>query len=547
MKRKTLILTLLAVLILLLMLPLTGCSRTVKLEAEQLVSVSFEGSDGHAVPEFSVNKDYARALLSAKDKKSDPQIINLFLDSVSIKPAEDYKDVKNGDTLKLQITYNDSLAEHAHAALDKTELDYKVENLPPVKDVDVFELAKAEFSGFDTVGTLKLSLPKDFPVAVSFEFEGNQTLKNGDKVDVKAVYDKEAALAAGYTFKTDSRTYTVSGLAELKVLHPLEDAKLEFSGYNGYGRLEIKLPEDYPIYLQCRVENNGQLKNDEDAVITYDYYNSTQAAALGYKLESDKDTVKVKDLAPLTIITADDLYKHMSFSAEGISPLITVSASLDDTVSSLLRLQKAPEQQNRERYAAGETVRYLVTCSDPELLGMDGEALENSEEHLDFELKNEDFAHYLLDPEEAQKLIGDQLKQAIADGMDFIISESTDVMYIDRTRHEKNTIQLEKLTGAWLAVTTSEIDSYIAPNTLSYVVVMGKFSGKDKKGADLGDMYGAVILRDVVVNPDGSVSIEDTDYYMESWQHLARENDVFQKSVNGLKDKFIVTELKLEP
>jgi len=124
-------------------------------------------------------------------------------------------------------------------------------------------MAQTDPDAFD-LGSL-LRFESGIVLTVSPEKE----LKNGDRVTVTAVYDKDAARAAGLRITGSSRTFTVEGLGtgsrtkddephgsavELDAFDPARwntenGIEIFYSGISPYGCLEIRnhLPEDDPL------------------------------------------------------------------------------------------------------------------------------------------------------------------------------------------------------------------------------------------------------------------------------------------------------------
>lgn len=119
---------------------------------------------------------------------------------------------------------------------------------------------------------------------VKFELVSGEDgkISNGDKIKVKATYDKEKLEKMNVTFKADEFTLTVSGLEEKTVVDPFDEDHMviEYSGVDGEGKIYIKSydgEDDLTIYYDA--DKNYDLSNGSTVSVTASTYSDDYVLA----------------------------------------------------------------------------------------------------------------------------------------------------------------------------------------------------------------------------------------------------------------------------
>ena len=179
-------------------------NRTVPIDNDKYVTVSFEGLDGYAKP--VVNIDY-QAIMDDTGKYCDSDSITYTIDAEN--------NLKNGD--EITITFDDSQLKKEKIKLKKDKETVTVSDLKEGTPVDVFASLDVFFDGEN--GSAELVMKNDtsdyFLRNVEFTADKTSDLSNGDTITITASIDPSVITEEGKVPKESSKTYTISGLGKL--------------------------------------------------------------------------------------------------------------------------------------------------------------------------------------------------------------------------------------------------------------------------------------------------------------------------------------------
>ncbi len=161
-------------------------------------------------------------------------------------------------------------------------------------EAEAFEAAGIkDIDGFDTLGNAL-----NIEMAVKYEMNPVSKLSNGDQVTVKVSINE--AMLEGYKFELLSegeKTYTVTGLKELKEVDLFENVDIEFSGIAPYANAQI-IDSNKDYYLGVKrylLDKETNLKVGETIVLSVEYDEEEMHMA-GYKAIADKKECVVPQL-----------------------------------------------------------------------------------------------------------------------------------------------------------------------------------------------------------------------------------------------------------
>jgi hypothetical protein len=227
---KKLILT--ASLIALMVFAFAACGEK-KVSAEEILEITLSGIDGEG--ELYVTKDYKFATRLAMDIKGkdftdydDIAFQFLFSDGIEIEEDGDLDGLSNGDKITFRLTYAKDAFKEAGVIISPDEFTYTVEGLKEPIEFDPFSGVTLNFGGISPKGYLTEINSEESPdmIKENVRFttevwigEYGTAVANGDEIEIKASLmggRKEFVDDNGdtYRMKTDTKTFTVSGLPE---------------------------------------------------------------------------------------------------------------------------------------------------------------------------------------------------------------------------------------------------------------------------------------------------------------------------------------------
>lgn len=126
------------------------------------------------------------------------------------------ENLSNGDTVTIKALYDKNYFKEIGYRLGKNTKKVKVKNLRDGRPIDVFETLEVKYEGIAPYGHVSVNNNNsdEFIRTIDYLVENNNHLKNGDKINVTANYDKYIATEKGCIVKEDIKEYTVDGLAK---------------------------------------------------------------------------------------------------------------------------------------------------------------------------------------------------------------------------------------------------------------------------------------------------------------------------------------------
>lgn len=295
-----------------MILGLSACGGSKKIDMEKAYNISVLGAEGYG--SLAISKDYEYGYnysltasgINPKDtknlfektlKKADEiEKAENFYDSIDYKIEGDNKNLKNGDKVEITFTYDENLAKEGKFGLSTKKIKYKVEGLKEAEKRNPFKNVDVEFSGSDGNGYANIRNNSENSSSI-YNISKTEGLSNGDKVVLKVDYDPADTSAEGYIYEPTEKTYEVKGLKELKTIdkETLEKGfELEYTG--AIPDLEVtvinKLPSKYKELISYEIidkdlRNGGKV----DVRASADSYRLEEA---GYKMDSEDEVFSVE-------------------------------------------------------------------------------------------------------------------------------------------------------------------------------------------------------------------------------------------------------------
>lgn len=390
-------------------LTLTSCgSQTIKIQ--DYIDVKFEPAyNGYAKPILEIDEDslnelmnpnktirFIEELLKSNEDYEDmsddivellseePELIPGFTTFFDIDFDNNYKELKNGDTVVVKITLNRELedvvditlkevAKKLGIKISKTEFEFEVKDLEELSAVEVNldKLFNVDFGKYDGYASPSVEIDyKYLENLIIDEFVDNlynqtsnwdvrrllnddcedwidakfdqsyNNLKNGDIIKVNIVLDDEFTengisladfeAAMGLDFNGGINTYVVEGLAKpqnvVDIFTDIEKCII-FEGANGYGYIgypNVKIPADYSYQVGDVYLSKGTYANAVKVI-----YKNTNIGEFTYHIDGTKlsggDTLK---------LTADSIYSNVIKTLEDAGYIVP-SMSKNITVPDL--------------------------------------------------------------------------------------------------------------------------------------------------------------------------------------------------------------------
>lgn len=194
-------------------LALAGCGGTKKIDPMKWYSVEFSGTNGHGTATLDDSYDWEEELGLDEDNSEDLEKIFAIDEAIDyeITPEED---LSNGDKVTLKLKIDENMLKKVGYKATSSSKEFEVSGLSDVEELDLDDYISVDYEGASPYAKANVSV--DLPATgtpVTFEYENNKEVANGDIIKVTATYDKDVLAANGYKLKSDSTEIKVSGVS----------------------------------------------------------------------------------------------------------------------------------------------------------------------------------------------------------------------------------------------------------------------------------------------------------------------------------------------
>lgn len=225
------------------------------------------------------------------------------------------------------------------------------------REVNLNSYIEVAFSGYDGYGTAEVSFQydkfrkdhkdlilnqsqMDDSLAKALDDTENGSLKNGDTLTLKGILtpglvDRSQEGRVTHIIEAPDYSVTVENLSETKEIDPFENVKVEYSGYDGYGTIDVEKSEDSSSegdgsqdWFIYSCPNTGSLQNGDTVTVSVKLNGYGDADDFtrqnGYTLSQ---TEKEYTVSGLTATTKIDPFENLEVQYDGVSPALKVSVN----------------------------------------------------------------------------------------------------------------------------------------------------------------------------------------------------------------------------
>lgn len=195
-----------------------GCNET-EINVKDISDFSLTGSNGTGTVTANFSRDKAQAVITSDMDKT--KVLNA-MESLKYEISGGKNgSLKNGETININISYDENLAKEAGITFSNTAFVYTVDGLSDGTVIDPFENLKVSYTGIapmDVDVQLDNSSCNDFVKKyVTFKVDKENLsdgVYNGDKIKITAACDKNVLLAKDYILSQEEKEYIAEGLSE---------------------------------------------------------------------------------------------------------------------------------------------------------------------------------------------------------------------------------------------------------------------------------------------------------------------------------------------
>lgn len=322
-------------------------------DCKELLSVHFDGSNHYGIGYVTFNEDLDLFTATQDGAEGTPKLSDVFdtdterakeiqeLLRKSIFVADDPRDetykttvdgiihtgtslskkdnIKNGDVIKVEVSYDSWAFLKKGVRLENTEFDIKVTGLTNSSTLDPFKDLKYIFTGVEGYGKVSVDMSGCSDMVLDnfdFSVSPNTNLSEGDTVTVTAKYkgnsydEQSGTIEYGGHFysvgKESRKSITVGRLNAINTLDPFENVEVIFDGIDPYLRISgydtSKSLNAINTYFDFEADVTENLKAGQVIRVRVVYktvdgrqYNDSDLLSAGYVLLKDERTYTVPE------------------------------------------------------------------------------------------------------------------------------------------------------------------------------------------------------------------------------------------------------------
>lgn len=454
------------------------------------------------------------------------------------------------------------------------------------REVNLNSYIEVAFSGYDGYGTAEVSFQydkfrkdhkdlilnrsqMDDSLAKALDDTENGSLKNGDTLTLKGILtpglvDRSQEGRVTHIIEAPDYSVTVENLSETKEIDPFENVKVEYSGYDGYGTIDVEKSEKSTAegdgsqdWFTYSCPNTGSLQNGVTVTVSVKLNGYGDADDFtrqnGYTLSQ---TEKEYTVSGLTATTKIDPFENLEVQYDGISPALKVSVN-EGLLTEPVKGNVTFSVENTGTLKVGDTFKIQAKAGSQ--LAKKGYALDPTEKEYTVEASEVD--KYLEATDDADLTpLNDQLDDFVEASLSQYVGKDSTEFFLkthvgvgDGFGWTTGSIDSIQQVAAYLAsskeeqVTADDEDTPVMNRYFAlYKVLLTTVDNFNKKKEQVTS-YLLVWCDNVISRSDGTFvwasedSTEGNKIYTDS---QADESDqVVARNVTAMKGNYNVTEL----
>ncbi|MGN0318990.1 MAG: hypothetical protein ACI4E1_13750 [Lachnospira sp.] len=178
------------------------------------ITVKYEGANGYATPVAELDKEGLYEYLSGDKEDSDRTFMIKKLVS-SIKVTTESKDVKNGDKITFNITYNDGYAKETDIKINREKFTVKAAGISKGEEIELFENVDVTFAGIspNAYVIIENGWEDEYLSKLNFTASQSEGVAVGNTITVSCTTDFDEIARHGFLVKKTETEYTADRLA----------------------------------------------------------------------------------------------------------------------------------------------------------------------------------------------------------------------------------------------------------------------------------------------------------------------------------------------
>ena len=187
--------------------------RSQKFDVWDYITISYEGANGYASPDFTLNKDKLYKELMGKSTDSDKSY-NVKMLIASIEITTEAEDVSNGDKYKVTIDFDKKYEDAVGISMGSGSRKIKAAGIQKGTAISLFDNVDVMFAGISPEATVNISnnWEDEYLSGLTFTADKTTGIKFGDSVNVTCNATYEDIARHGYLAEKLEQSYDADKL-----------------------------------------------------------------------------------------------------------------------------------------------------------------------------------------------------------------------------------------------------------------------------------------------------------------------------------------------
>ena len=187
--------------------------RLQKFDVWDYITISYEGANGYASPDFTLNKDKLYKELMGKSTDSDKSY-NVKMLIASIEITTEAEDVSNGDKYKVTIDFDKKYEDAVGISMGSGSRKIKAAGIQKGTAISLFDNVDVMFAGISPEATVNISnnWEDEYLSGLTFTADKTAGIKFGDTVNITCNVTYEDIARHGYLAEKLEQSYDADKL-----------------------------------------------------------------------------------------------------------------------------------------------------------------------------------------------------------------------------------------------------------------------------------------------------------------------------------------------
>lgn len=193
---------------------LGGCGLfKTKIDLKNYINYSYDGIDGYTTLIFSIDTSGIENDFTEKISENKIESFKKLISSMKIS-ASKAENLCNGDTIVLNVSYNEEYCEASGVKFAGNDMEISIEGLQEGEVLDLFADIIVNVKGIAplAVATIENKSSNEFIKNLKFVLDKSTGFQAGDIITVTCEVDEKTAQDKGYVILEKSREYSTAGL-----------------------------------------------------------------------------------------------------------------------------------------------------------------------------------------------------------------------------------------------------------------------------------------------------------------------------------------------